>query len=124
MTIESAAFDKCAAVDAVNRRPLVAVLIAFAGGITLDRFVPWGLGFWCLAGFTQLAIWLILHRQRLARVAAVALLLAIASVGGGWHHLHWHLFDATDIGRYTAAFPQRVALRVETTGPVKNLPPP
>ncbi len=124
MATETAAFDQCAAVHTANRRPLVAVLVAFAGGIMLDRFAPCGLGFWCLAGFTLLAIWLILHRQRLARPAAIILLLVIASVGGGWHHLRWHLFDSTDIGRYAEAFPQRVALRVETIEPVKNIAAP
>ena len=107
-----------------NRRPLLAVLIAFAGGITLDRFAPCGLGLWCLAGLTLLLIWLVLHRQGFTRAAAIILLLVIASAGGGWHHLHWHLFDSNDIGRYAGAFPQRVALRVETTEPVKNLPAP
>ena len=71
-----------------NRRPLVAVLIAFAGGITLDRFAPCELGFWCLAGLTLLLIWLILHRRGFTRTAAFVLLLGIAGVGGGWHHLH------------------------------------
>ena len=107
-----------------NRRPLLGVLIAFAGGITIDRYAPLPLGCWCLSGLCLLLVWGIFHHRRSTTAAAIALFLATASVGGGWHHLQWYLFDSTDIGRYAGAFPTRVALRVETTGPVKYLPRP
>ena len=107
-----------------NRRPLLGVLIAFAGGITIDRYAPLPLGCWCLSGLCLLLVWGIFHHRRSTTAAAIALFLATASVGGGWHHLQWYLFDSTDIGRYAGVFPTRVALRVETTGPVKYLPRP
>ena len=107
-----------------NRRPLLVVLVAFASGITIDRYAPLPLGGWCLSGFCLMLVWIILHHRRSTTAAAIALLLATASAGGGWHHLQWYLFDSADIGRYAGAFPTRVALRVETTGPIKHLPRP
>ena len=107
-----------------NRRPLLAILVALASGIAMDRYVAIPMGVWCLAGLCFLLVWWFSRKSITTSTAALLLLLATTAVGGSWHHLHWYLFNATDIGRYAGAFPKRVAVEVETVGPIKYLPRP
>jgi competence protein ComEC len=58
-------------------------------------------------------------------LAIVALLLACAACGGLWHHIHWRLFAANEIGRYAREQPQPVCLEVVArTAPRRRPAPP
>ncbi|HEY2881435.1 MAG TPA: ComEC/Rec2 family competence protein [Pirellulales bacterium] len=88
-------------------QPLIIILLAFCGGIVVDRLAwqHWPLSaalWWCLAA-TTLVAWLILTKTRRPAAAACALLLSIAAAGGAWHHFRWNLFGEDELGRYATA---------------------
>jgi competence protein ComEC len=107
-----------------HHRPLVWILIVACVGIVVDRVIPLPVWCWCLLTVAPLVCWLLLRKRLPTATSAILVLLAILSLAAAWHHLHWYLFDAHDIGRFAGSFPKTVALRVETVTPVKHLPPP
>ena len=110
---------------ASKHEPLVVVLLAVCAGIALDHVFPLSLPVWCGIAGACLAVWFVVRRRTSAAIAAWPILLACLAAAGAWHHLNWYLFDATEIGRYAAAFPRRVALRMEaadTTCPTCMVP--
>lgn len=81
--------------------PLLPLVGAVAAGILADRLGPqwWGCGGWWIAAFVALiAWWLLTVRERFA-ASSVCLLAAIIALAAGWHHWHWQLFAADDVGR-------------------------
>ena len=66
--------------------------------------------------------WLILWGQHKHRVACLLLLLAIGATGGGWHHLHWTLFAADDLGCFTRPNAQPVYVEALVEKGSRRLP--
>ncbi len=80
-------------------QPLAPVAVALATGVAMDRVAPLGAGWWALA-VVALAGWLVGFYQQRIQLALVAVLVAVAAVGGAWSHAQWRLFDRTELGRY------------------------
>ena len=81
-------------------QPLVVVAAALMSGIALDRWAELSLG-WIVATclMSQLG-WAVLRSRGQDRTACVYLLLAVACLGGAWHHLRWRYFDGNDIATF------------------------
>jgi len=84
--------------DQPRYQPLVLVASCAASGIVLDRWLGISLSLWWVAAVTLLGLWIGLRRAGWDRAAAACVLLAVAAVGGAWHHQQWHLFDRDELG--------------------------
>ncbi|MFP6656780.1 MAG: ComEC/Rec2 family competence protein [Pirellulales bacterium] len=108
----------------VPRQPLVVLLVAGCAGIIGDHHASLSLSVWCTAGSVCLSIWLAVWMLGLHRAALFPLLLAMASLGGAWHHQHWNLYEKTEIGRYQLGAASPICIRVQTLDAVKIIPSP
>lgn len=93
-----------------RHQPLVAVAIAAAVGIALDRFVSISYAYWWGAALVGLAAWLACRLSRRERLAAALLLCVCAAVGGVRHHAAWYIFPADDLGAFAEVEPKAVML--------------
>ncbi|MGD0517462.1 MAG: ComEC/Rec2 family competence protein [Thermoguttaceae bacterium] len=109
--------------DIPHYHPLLIVLAAASAGILADYYWPQPFATWFAAALAMLGVWCLLARSGRRRTAAVAILLAILSMAGAWHHCRWNLFDENDLGNYTAAKKQPVALEAFALGTPRPLPP-
>ena len=78
-------------------QPLLAAVAVFAAGIALDRMLAVPLFAWWIVAAVSLATWLLLLRRQF-RIAGALLMLAIAALGGSWHHVRWRLFSCDELG--------------------------
>lgn len=103
-------------------QPLVPVAVAFAVGVTLDRYDPLRVAVWLPLAFGTLFLWAvaIVLRGRSPNaddfgawnwLSSILLLLAVLAVGGTWHHLYWHVYPADDIGHWCDRKSQPARLR-------------
>ncbi|MEW4568873.1 ComEC/Rec2 family competence protein [Tautonia sp. JC769] len=85
--------------------PLAPVAVALASGIILDRFGAWcGTATWAAMALSASLVALVgLNRKRLCYPA---LLLAIAALGGAWHHWRWSDLAADDLARVVTEEPR------------------
>ena len=81
-------------------QPMVTILIAICAGIVVDSNLSFSLPLWWLCTFICLVIWFFLWKVEKSKMAAVAILLAMMSLSGSWHHLRWNQFSKTEIGRF------------------------
>jgi hypothetical protein len=92
-------------------QPIVPVAVAFAGGVTLDSYLSVKAVWWLPLVFGALLLWTValVRRNRTQSanefgfrswVSSLLLLLAIAAVGGTWHHVYWHVYPSDDIGHW------------------------
>ena len=92
-------------------QPMVLVVIAFGGGVCLDRFsaIPWPL--WLTLASGCLVGWQLLYqafglkiggvnRDRCVALASTLLLIGLVCVGAFWHHGRWNWFGESEIGRF------------------------
>jgi competence protein ComEC len=84
--------------DLLGPQPLVVVFLFVAGGIAVDRWRAISFEAWLLCAVAGWLVWLICSYRRDERWAAVWLLSAVLCCGAAWHHWHWSLFPATEIG--------------------------
>jgi competence protein ComEC len=105
-------------------QPLVIVLAAVSAGIFIDRRMPAPAEIWWLAAATSLPVWLALWRHGCERLAAVALAVCLASLGGAWHHLRFSLFAQDELGLYSREEPHPVCVEAVALGGVERLPAP
>jgi competence protein ComEC len=110
--------------NSLHYHPLLIVLAAASAGIMADNYWPQQFVTWFAAVLTMLGVWYLLARLGRHRAAAVAIFLAILSMAGAWHHCRWNLFDENDLGNYTAAKKQPVALEAIALSAPRPLPPP
>ncbi len=101
------------------RAPLIAVALALAAGITAGRYCPWPVGLWlvCLAGaiITALATF---SRHHLHRLTAVAILVAIISLGAIRFQTWFYSVGDDSIVTYTQDRPVLATIR----GRVESFP--
>ena len=92
-------------------QPMVLVMVAFAGGVCLDRFclIPWYV--WLISALGCLAGWLMVYRtlgskndvadhNRHVALASTLLLIGLVCVGAFWHHGRWNWFGESELGRF------------------------
>ena len=106
-----------------RRLPAVTVAVSAAMGIGVDRWLSWPVPFWLLLGGVAWFAWVLWHVFA-GRVAAVVrqhpvtawldvgcVLMAVACLFGGWHHLWWSTVGPTEVARYARDQLQPVKLR-------------
>lgn len=105
-------------------QPLVIVLTAVCVGIMADRFWPTSVfGWWALGG-SALVVWMGLWRRKWQRLAAIALLLAVAATAASWHHCRWFLFADDDLAYYAGGEPQPVCVEAIALSSARAVPSP
>ena len=106
--------------DACARyQPLVAAAGSFAAGIALDRLFAIALSAWWIIATIALAVWLLLLRRE-HRLAGAMLVLAIAALGGSWHHVRWRLFSCDELGLAARDAAQPICLEaIARSAPVR-----
>ncbi|MEX0717095.1 MAG: ComEC/Rec2 family competence protein [Planctomycetaceae bacterium] len=82
------------------RAPAVAVAVAFAAGIAIDRTGGLAWAAWILVGGGVWCGWMAAFRYKNDRAAALLLLAACLALGGARHHLFWSIRPENDIARY------------------------
>jgi competence protein ComEC len=101
-------------------QPLVLVATAVAGGIVADRYfaVVW----WTWLGLTivGLVAWFLLWRRAWHLAAMISLALAVAAIGGAWHHAQWSLFAGDDLSAFATPGNEPVGLEAVVTGAVRH----
>lgn len=101
----------------LSHQPLVIIWLAVCVGICGDRFAACKSPLlWCGLALATWLMWWITYRFRWLH-AHIPLLMAIASVMAGWHHVHWRRFPSDHIAMDAIACekPKLVALRAEVT---------
>jgi competence protein ComEC len=96
--------------DLPHYQPLMIVLAAVCAGIVADYYWPQTITTWLLAGLVSLGLWHLPARRGHPRAAAVLLMLSLWGIGAAGHHLRWNLFNENDLGNYTQAKAQPIAL--------------
>jgi competence protein ComEC len=108
------------------RGPLLWVALAVVGGIVADRCgLANPLGghlFWWVVSTLMIAACAVLQRRRAFFGAAYLLLLAIFSLAGAWHHLHWNYVDRDHLARFAREVSQPVCLEVVALDRTKYRP--
>jgi competence protein ComEC len=95
------------------QQPLVAIAAALAAGIVFDRYWPTPIAVWIVASALAVVAWHFVRRSHTPHrhlQASAALLVAVAAFGGAWHHWHWNVFNADDIGRLALPAPSPAAV--------------
>jgi hypothetical protein len=87
-------------VAAPRYQPLVIVLTAVAAGILCDAKLPLAAPIWWAIAAAGCMLWLFLWRRRLERTGSLLLCVALAALGGAWHHCRWYLFADDELGRF------------------------
>lgn len=100
--------------DAPVRQPIIPLLIAFAIGISIDRYasLAWNL---LLSGFLiGLIAWWLFYRAGRLGIASLALFAAGIAIAALWHHVWWTVYPADDISSFARelAEPQRLRATV------------
>ena len=105
--------------------PLLAVAVAFLGGILADRsFHHFSLGIWLVICVTALAVaWRFRRAEGFQNFAALTLFSTLC-LGGAYADLRWNYFAANDLGRYAPEQPQPICCEAVLTSPVTYRPAP
>ena len=105
-------------------QPLVIVLVAVCSGIACDKSYPLPLVFWWWAVGGGLVLWFLLWRKGHVPLATAALLVAVAALGGGWHHCRWHLAASNDLKAFADRAARPVCLQAIALSAPRPLPAP
>ena len=109
-----------------RRQPLIFVLLAVAAGILADAWLDWPIVCEWLAAAVGLIAWAWMWSRGCHGMAAVFLVVGIASTAAAWHQARWHLFPVDEVGRFAVEQGRPVCLDVvAATSPVRRpvLPP-
>lgn len=79
-------------------QPLVVVFVATSVGITTDSLISSPFSLWLAVAVGCLLVWAAARRRLWRPLVTLILLIAIAGVGGAWHHAYWHLYPVDEIG--------------------------
>jgi len=110
-------------------RPLLALALAVAAGAIVDRYAvsphgAEGLRAWWLAATGLLIASIVMRRSGWRRREPAVLLICLACVAGGWHHVRWNYTAADDLGRFARKIDEPVCLEGIVTRRMKWSPPP
>ncbi|MCG8448698.1 MAG: ComEC/Rec2 family competence protein [Pirellulales bacterium] len=107
-------------------QPILLAVLAWAAGILADRYelplLSASLMRWWLVAAVLLLASFVLWRLARHRSSALALLLAIACVGGSWHQLHWRFMARDELARFAREAPQPVCLDALVVGGARLRP--
>ncbi len=106
--------------------PLLLVAFSLALGILTDRL----LGDW---PYSQPVIWWLLAvvatstaatlmNFAFTRLSLIALLVAVASIGGTWHHFRWNNITRDEFARFAPEDPAPVCVEAIAASPVQHTP--
>jgi len=110
--------------EASQYQPLVAVVVACAAGIVLDRISGLPSTFWWVLAVVAWFGWAAAWRWGASRSAAWLLLGSVLSTAGGWHHGSWDLFLDDDLGRIAREAPQPVCIEAVAMTGLRPVPAP
>jgi competence protein ComEC len=105
-------------------QPLLVTLAAACAGIVVDRRFGFSMPAWLATALLALVFWWLLWRGGRDRIAGIALLAVVATVGGAWHHWRWHFFAADEIGLFARELQAPVCVEAVATSGTKRIPPP
>lgn len=103
-------------------QPLVWVVAAFAAGLLVDRWAALPATAWWIAALAAWFVWWIHYRAERNRLAAVAVLISVASAGAAWHHARWSLFGRDDLGHFAAEYDRPVCVEVIALDGPRRIP--
>ncbi len=92
-------------------QPLVPVALFLAAGVTFDRYCAPDSRFWIALFAVAMFTWLAAAVRRATLISAMALLVAFASAGSGWHHLRWHTVASDDLCHFVGASAEPAVIR-------------
>ncbi len=98
--------------------PLLVCAAAVMSGVVLDRYASLG-GWWLVGCLLAWVAWLLLWRAGKQCLSAAALLISVATLAAGWHHVCWRQFSEEDLGRFTRVTSQPIcveAVALESPG--------
>ena len=98
------------------------VAAAAALGIVADRVLPLPITIWLAAGFAAWCVWFLNRGGKRNAIGTALLAMSLASLGGGWHHLHWSLFEQHEIGLYARDVPLPVCVEAVAIGSPRHIP--
>lgn len=122
--LDSAASARTSIRERTVSRPLVLLAPALTVGVVLDAFFDLPLGGWLFTLWLLMASWLAAFFFRRDAAGSVALLLAVASFGGLWHHVYWNIYHANELSLSLTPQKQPMALRGWVTDYPRFLPAP
>jgi len=105
-------------------QPLVLVLAAMASGIIADHYLYWAPAIWLAISAAALLLWAPLWFWRRHDCSAIALLIAIAAVGGMWHDLRWHYFSRDEISLTAREIPSPICIEAIARSGARLIAPP
>jgi competence protein ComEC len=124
----SAAFKDVPIAASSRYQPLVLVLVAVSIGMVADRLalpiVPHSFQLWWAIATIAFLVWTICWRISRLSIAAIAIFICLAAIGGAWHHARWNLFGANDLGRYVSESPQPICLEAVAMSAPREIPAP
>jgi competence protein ComEC len=125
-------------------QPLALTASAVAAGIAGDRYWSPPVAEWLMAGFLAWCAWFVIrgevanrlpgmpsfaprknllsYSERRLRLSTMCLLVSLAAVGGGWHHLRWNLFGRHELALFTGEYAQPVCLEAIAIGSPRHIP--
>lgn len=97
------------------RNPFLAVVACVVIGIVLDQFFKATIHWWMMGSWVSLvAVWILLCRTSYRCLVFWLLSITTIFLYASLHHLHWRLFETSDVSRVLAPNSmQRVPVRIE-----------
>lgn len=108
--------------------PLLLVAGALVAGILTDRKIgdfraADSITWWLIAVAATSAAMTLLNFGR-TRISVVSLLLAVAAIGGAWHHFRWNIISQEQLVRFAPDVATPVCLEAIASGPIQHSPAP
>ncbi|WP_158265280.1 ComEC/Rec2 family competence protein [Blastopirellula marina] len=122
--LDSATSPRTSSHEQTVSRPLVLLAAALTCGVVADAWLDLPLTCWLLALGILLTGWLGTWIARRDAWGSIVLLLAVASLGGGWHHSYWNFYPSTELSLSLTPQKQPIALQGWVTDYPRFLPAP
>lgn len=103
-------------------QPLALVAVLASAGIATDRWHPIAIGVWLAAGFSAWLAWFCARRVKWLWLGTMLLGLALAALGGAWHHLRFNTYGGDELGLFAREVPSPVAVRAVALSGASRVP--
>lgn len=103
-------------------QPLVLVAAVVSAGIVADRWFPLAIGVWLAIGVLGWTLWFVLRGSKRLLLGTTLLGIALAALGGAWHHLRWNTYAADEVGLFARETPAPAAIRAVALGSARHVP--